>query len=740
MSIRQLLAAFLCVVAIPASAAGQEQRPTVGVAFGGGSARGIAHVGIIRWFEEHHIPIDMAAGTSMGGLIGGAFATGMNASEINAMLQQLNWDEMFGASSFAFKNIRRKADARAYPSRLEFGVKRRIVPPTSINNGEQVDWLVGRIAAPYYGVRTFDELPTPFRAVAVDLLTATPVVLDRGPLAFAMRATMSLPLIFPPVQVDGRVLVDGGAMDNVPADVVRAMGADRVVAVNVGNLEDLKTVDYSLFALAGATLDAMMRANTKEAIKSADIIINVPLGAYGSLAWRRSAELIEEGYKAAESMRDRLLPLAVSEAEYTRWAAAREARRRSTLPVPAFARLEGFSTSDEHHLSDLLARHIGVALNVERFEHDLAVVSGLDRYETVTWRIVDNPAGQSGLLVVGRPKPYGPPFLMLGLNLENTTSQDFRMTLTGRYLGYDIVGSGSELRVDGTVGSDPGIAFELYKPLGATALFVAPYAGISHRMFEVIQDDAVVASYGQVLSRAGANVGVNLGRLSDFRVGAYVGRLTANVQVGNPGLPRVKGKETVTEANWRYDSQDSPVIPSRGQFAYANLQHVFDGPDITPPLATGRSSGRLTQLVGEVSTFRSLDDRDRVFVLAGAGTSFGDRPLPTDQFTLGSPLHLGALDNGEVRGDHYYIVTGGYLRRLGRLPDFMGGPIFAGAWLENGDAFDSSSGPGLRTNASAGVILDTLVGPVILGGSAGFDGRWRTYIGVGRIFGRRHQQ
>ena len=166
-----LLALALSATLFPASISAQgspaqESRPTVGVAFGGGSARGIAHVGIIRWFEEHHIPIDMAAGTSMGGLIGGAFATGMNSGELDEMLKHLNWDEMFGASNFAFKNIRRKADARAYPSRLEFGLARGIVPPTSLNNGEQVDWLVGRIAGPYYGVTTFDELPTPFRAVA----------------------------------------------------------------------------------------------------------------------------------------------------------------------------------------------------------------------------------------------------------------------------------------------------------------------------------------------------------------------------------------------------------------------------------------------------------------------------------------------------------------------------------------------------------------------------------------------
>ena len=253
-----------------------QSRPSIGVAFGGGSARGIAHVGVIRWLAEHRIPIDVAAGTSMGGLIGGSFATGMDADELAAMLAGIDWDLMFGSSSFAYKNIRRKADSRAYPTRLEFGLKGGIVAPTALNNGEQIELLLGRIAGPYSDLDHFDRLPTPFRAVAVDLVSATEVVMDRGSLAQAMRATMSLPLIFPPVERDGRVLVDGGAMNNVPADVVRAMGADRVIAVNVGDLADREGINYSMSGLAGATLDAMMRASTKSSIASADVIIDVP--------------------------------------------------------------------------------------------------------------------------------------------------------------------------------------------------------------------------------------------------------------------------------------------------------------------------------------------------------------------------------------------------------------------------------------------------------------------------------
>jgi NTE family protein len=691
-------------------------------------------VGVIRWLEEHRIPIDVAAGTSMGGLVGGAYATGMDSAELQAFITSLDWDQLFGASTFAYKNIRRKADARDYPSRLEFGLKGGIVPPTALNRGQDVELLLGRIAAPYFDIQDFDDLPTPFRTVAVDLLSAQPVVMRRGSLAEAMRATMSLPLIFPPTEVNGQVLIDGGTMDNVPADVVKAMGADRVIAVNVGDLSDREGVSFTMFGVAGDTLDAMMRASTRRAMTSADVIINVPLEKYGSLDWRRAAALIDEGYKAAEATRDRLLPLAVSEAEFEAWRRDRQARRLKDLPSPAFIETEGFVASDTKRLNTLLARHVGAPLDVKALEADIAVVAGLDRYETVTWQMIRDGARGYGLRIRGRAKAYAPPFMMLGMNLENTTSSDFRITATARYLAFDTVGSGSEWRVDGTVGSDPTLATELYRPIGRTALFVAPYAGVGRRTFNVIDNEAVIARYRQTVSRVGLNVGVNLGAQSDVRVGAYVGRTTASITVGDPGFPELRGQETGGEIVWRMDTQDSPVVPSRGVLSNVRLSRIFNGPDVEVDGETFDFASSVTQLAAVANQFWSVGPRNRVFLYGGIGTSFGDQPLPTDQFTLGMPFRLGAYNAGEIIGPNYYIATGGYLRQVGRLPDFMGGPIFAGGWLENGDAFDEWSLAKWRTNGGVGVVMDTLVGPVIVAGSWGFDGRWRTYFAVGRTF------
>ena len=728
-----LTVVFVLGVALGTSA---QERQKIGVAFGGGSAKGIAHVGVIRWFEEHRIPIDVAAGTSMGGLIGGCYATGMSSAELDHLLSTMNWDELFGASNFAFKNIRRKTDARAYPSRLEFGLKRKISPPTSLNTGEQVDMLLARVTAPYYGIKTFDELPTPFRAVAVDLLSATQVILDRGSLASAMRATMSLPLIFPPVEMDGKILVDGGAMNNVPADVARAMGADVVIAINVGDLSDPKEVSQTLFGLAGGTLSAMMRASTKAGLATADVVLDVPLveRGYKSLDWRKGQEMIEVGYQAAEAKKDTLLKYAVSEDEYARWKARRDGARRAGIPAPSFVRFEGVVESDEQRMEATLGRHVGRPLDIPGLELDLTELSGLDRYETVGWRLVSGEAGEVGLLIRARQKPNAPPFLMLGATLENTTSDSFGVSLSARYLNFDLPFDGAELRIDGTVGSDPFIGMEWYQPLGRTPLFFAPYGGVAKRTYNFVEDESVVARYDQVFLKAGVNVGVNLGAFSDIRLGAYIGRLDADVEVGDPGLPSLKGKETAADLTWRYNGQDSPAIPSRGMAMSARMLYIFDGPVIDPPLATARSSVNLAQFQTIGTSFHTVGSDNRVFAAWGLGTSFDKSPLAVNQFLLGQPFRLGAYDLGELKGDHYYVGTFGYLHQLGRLPDFLGGPVFAGGWLENGDAFDDWNKATFRTQAGVGLMADTLIGPVMLGGTVGFDGRWATYIAIGRLF------
>ena len=303
-------------------------------------------------------------------------------------------------------------------------------------------------------------------------------------------------------------------------------------------------------------------------------------------------------------------------------------------------------------------------------------MTSLDRYQTVNWQPMRDGRG-FGLLVRGRVKPYAPPFMMLGVNLENTTSSDFRITATARYLAFDVIGSGSELRLDGTVGSDPSLAAELYRPIRATPLFLAPYAGVGKLTFNLIEDDSIVARYSQTVSRIGLNAGVNLTAWSDVRIGAYVGRTTASIEVGDPGFPELRGDETGAELVWRLDTQDRPVVPSGGVLSQVRLSRVFSGPDIVVGEESVEIDYRITQLSGVANSFWSIGPRSRTFLYGGVGTSFDSDPLPTDQFSLGTPFRLGAYSAGELRGPHYYVVTGGYLRQVGRFTVLRDDTLFA---------------------------------------------------------------
>jgi NTE family protein len=392
----------------------------------------------------------------------------------------------------------------------------------------------------------------------------------------------------------------------------------------------------------------------------------------------------------------------------------------------------GAVESDAARIEKNLAPRVGQALDIATLETELDTLAGLDRYETVGWRM-DVVDGRTGLLVEARPKAHAPPFLMLGVSLQNTTSDDFSFQLAGRYLTFDAVGSGSELRLDAMAGAQPQLAAELYRPIGDTALFVTGTAGIRSRTLNFVTDDVVVARYGETRSLIGADAGVNLGRVSDLRIGMSTGRLDAGVKTGDPGLPELNGQETRAHLAWRYDGQDSPVVPSHGARGMAIIDYILDSPDLPPEFASGRSNDDVTRFEAAGSSFWSPSRRDRLFVVGGAGTASGS-PLPTEQFQLGAPFRLGAYGIGEFRGDSYAVLTAGYLRAVGRLPDFLGGSIFAGGWLENGSAFDDIGDATLRTNVSLGVVADTLIGPVMLGSSFGFDGAFRYYIAIGRLF------
>jgi NTE family protein len=537
---------------------------------------------------------------------------------------------------------------------------------------------------------------------------------------------MSLPDIFPPVEHGGQVLVDGGALDNIPADVVRSSGAAIVIAIDVGYAQE-EEVDVSMFGLLGRTVDAMMRSSTKAALASADMTIAIDVQGFGSLDWRRADELMTRGYEAAERHSADLLRYRVSEAEWQAWLDAPPGNgvtaRGPAAGVPDHRRRPQVRRAIVAHARGAHERAVectGAGARSRRCPVSTAISRSTGRS-----RRTPAPTASS----CAHATNYAPPFLMLGLTIENTTSEDFRVQLQARYLGSTWP-LGLGLRVDAGIGADPTIAAQRCEPIGGSRFFARATAGSNHT-FNFVANDRVIAEYRERRTGIQADLGFNLSR-QRVAAGFQWGHLVDEVRAGDPGLPELSGEETRASVQWIMDEAGQPGHPvACGSRALVRLTQTFDSPEVA---GINRTNRDLTQAQAGISSFFPVGPLYRLFVVGAAGTSFSDKPLPTRQFTVGYPFLLDAFGIGERRGDHYAVITVGALRRVGRLPDFLGGPIFAGLWFENGSAFNSDEKVDIHSQIGGGITIDTLVGPVILGASAGLDGGWRTIFGIGRIF------
>jgi NTE family protein len=711
-------------------------RLRIGIALGGGSALGLAHMGVLQWLEEHRIPIDIIVGTSMGGLVGGAYAGGRTPEEIRQLMRETDWDAMFISDSpFEDKTFRRKQDRRLYPSALEFGLKHGFSMAAGLNSGQQVSFMLDSLTLPYWDIESFDQLPTPFRCVAVDLRTSKAIVLGDGSLSQALRATMSLPAVFGPVTIGPWLLVDGGVLNNVPADVVRDLGAALVIAVRIGentSKENEKPVP-SILSLAGRTITTMETASERVGLAAADLVIEPDLKDFDSLSWRRSDDLADRGYQAAEAMSAKLLPYAVSTEDYAAYISARRQRTRTTVPVPTRLEVVGATPADAALVLAELAKNVGRPIDQVALKEGILRITGTDRFETVTYGL-GRSGGDTALIITVKPKSYGPPFLSLTLDLNNAKGRSVSATVNGRLTAYNWLVPRSESRTDFAVGTEPLVGEEFYVRLGRTPLFVAPRGSFSEDTRSVYADDIQIAEYTVKEGGGGADFGVALGRLGELRLGADILYVKGSRRIGDLGLPDVQGTEQSASVRLDINGQDAPVVPGRGVALTAVLRYYFQ--TATPSVETSpepiAASSRFWQADVEASIFQRVHGENRLFTLLGAGTSFNSTPV-LNQFSLGGPMRLSAYRVDELRGANYLFGAAGYLIRAARLPDLIGGNFYVGAWLEGGSVFDARRPTSWAVCASGGLILESLIGPVFAGVSIGPDGHHRLYVAVGRL-------
>jgi NTE family protein len=707
-----------------------QRRPVIGLALSGGGALGLTEIGVIRWMEENHIPIARIAGTSMGSIIGSMYATGMSPEEIQKFAKKINWDQAFlPEPGYTDISYRRKQDRRDFLVAAPLGLKHGLRGPNGLNSGQAAGLLLDRVAYPNSGVTDFDELPIPFRCVATDMQSGEAVVLHSGYLGDAVRASMAIPGVFTPVELNGRVLADGGMVQNIPVETAKDMGADTVIAVELhyppGDVGQLST----LVGVLSRAIDVMITQNEHHSLALAQAKVRIDMKGFAITDYKRLDELVELGYKAAASQSAELLRYAITDpSEWQQYLNSRNARKQSAPEKVQKIVVTGADEDTDSRIKQQLAQDIEGPLNLAKIEEKLTRIAGEGRFDRLGYAgFTQN--GVPAIRVTAHEKTYGPPFVDLAVNVEGSGVASFDFSAGTRITFMDLFHRGGEWRSDLLFGSSNLGATEYYQPLGHSRFFVAPYLFASKYARNGFNGLTRIAVFGDERAGGGFDVGFNSGRRSEFRIGyeLFDGKLTP--LIGAAGLPIVHGSTGQFRARFVWDGQDSPSVPSRGSRIVGTLSRVLQSPGLTQAV---------TQLDVQSSTFIPLSNRTSLFTDVSGATTMGGSAGPFQVFTLGGPFRLGAYLPDQFLGNHYAYASFGFRRELYRLPQLVGKRIYWGGWYEAGSAFGTpTDDPGpvvVRGTFNLGVIADTIVGPIALAGSVSPTGQSRVNFSIGRLF------
>ena len=732
-----ILVSSASLSSFPQNAPTAQNNPKIGLVLEGGGALGLAHIGVIQWLEEHRIPVSYIAGTSMGGLVGGVYATGRNPAEVRELVESIQWNDVLrGQVPFQNLTFRRKQDAVVYPGAIEFGLKKGLQFPEGFNTGQEVQFILDRVALPYSTIQNFDQLPIPFACVAADLVTSKQYVFRSGNLATAMRATMSLPGFFSPIRIDGHVLADGGILNNLPVDVARQMGADITLAVHLEVQPMTPTDTLSSFGVLRKSISVTVAANEMRSIELADVLVSVPLGKFDNMDYNQSDALIKAGYAAAQSKAAVLSRLSVDEATWNQYLAQRAARRRQA-PKPQFVEVTGTDARSAKAIEKKFQPAVDQPPDPQQLQRTILNIQGDGRYSGLHYTMV-NKDGAPGLLIHATEKVYAPPIVRPQITLDGSQYNNVLFSIGARITFSNFGGYGSELRNDLVFGSEYGVSSEFYHPIRADKnWFVAPQAVFDSNAFNGYTSGGDLASIYRVKrAGGGVDVGYELGRCHEFRVGYLTEYLRYSLQVGQITQPTVSGREGFARFQYTLLHTDDPVIPTSGQVASFRTQWM----EAYPSPSSGGSIPDFPLSQGNISHFVPLSPRNTLVLSGGGGTLYGTRNIGLPAFSIGGTTLFAAYGNNEILTNQYLDGQLGYLRSLKKLTPLLRGKVYLAARLEGG-TYERSDTPADQpakyrkpVDVLAGVIVNTIFGPVLIGGAVGDAGHQRFFFSLGRVF------
>jgi len=703
-------------------------RPRIGLALEGGGALGEAHIGVLKWFEEHHIPVDYLAGTSMGGLVGGLYATGKSADELRNIVKTADWPLLLGGGTpYPDLSFRRKEDAREIPNAIQIGLKNGASLPPGLNSGHQVNLLIDRETLPYSTIQSFDDLPIPFRCVSTEIVSGKAYIFQNGSLSDALRATISIPGVFDPVRRGNQIFVDGGLVDNLPTDVVRQMGADVVIAVHLQTSPVVAKEIQSAFSILGRSVELVIAETEIRGMGEADLMVKANVEKYSSTDYEKSDELIQIGHDAAEEKAQILKAYALDDAAWAEYQHEKQARIRTRIGVPQFVRVEGVEGEAAVNVQRFLSRMVGKPLDQKALDQLLTRLTGVGRYDSITYDMI-RENDKDGLLIRVHEKSYAPPNLRPTLVVDGTQTDDVTFTLGARLTFMDVAGYRSEWRTDVQVGQTYGIASELYRPFQPLGKwFFAPFVDASQYTFLIYGKSDPKADYRIDRVLGGMDLGYGFSRFSEVRVGYGIGYDNATLRIGTPDFSSYNGRVGALHMRYVLDHTNEAVIPTRGYYIRSNFNFYDTYPGATEAFPSLVLTAQYFQPV--------FHDRDSIFAIAEGGSTFGFRHTGIPQFYLGGVGRLSAYGLNELLGNQYFTGRAGYLRKVFTLPSFVGKQVYLVGYGEVGKMYgDPLPAPRLSGDGAAGLLAETSFGPVFFGGSAGDTGHEKWFFQLGRVF------
>ena len=737
-----LLATCAAALALPSTASwarseatdATSDRPRIGLVLSGGGARGAAHVGVIRALEAMRIPVDAVAGTSMGAVVGGLYAAGLDGEEIAATFRDLDWQELLRDRAPRRELVfRRKQDDRSILARGALGFRENegVVLPLGLVQGQKITQALRGATLRVADVTDFDRLPIPFRALATDLETGEPVVLRSGDLATVLRASMSAPGVLAPVEMDGRLLVDGGLVDNLPVSLAREMGVDVLIAVDVSFPLAERAGLESALDVTNQMIGIMVRRGTRESraqLTERDVLIEPDLGRMTAVDFARVPQVMTEGEAAVDAAAATLAALAVTPERYEAYLAARQHRPAVDEPL-AFVRAAPRSQDDAKRIDAVFGSLAGEPLDIEQLQRKIGRQYGLDRYESVDYRLL-RESGQLGLEIDMRRKGWGPNFLRLGVGIEQDFDGGAAANAGLRVLVTDLNRYDAEWLTDLQLGEEPKFFTELFQPLSLTSdVFVAPSLRHQYATLQVVEEGRRVVRYRTRETEAALAVGAELSNWGEVRLGLARGDGSADVLVGDPGLPRAEFDLGAAYVEFAYDRLDSAYFPKHGQAFRLAWRGEREGLG---------ASGDADLVQGEWLMARSRDRYSVVFGIEG-GSALDDTVVsPQQLFTLGGFLELSGLPDDARAGTQYGLVRAIVYRRVSRGgTGFLEFPAYLGVSFEAGNAWatrDDVDWGRLETGGSVFLGAESPFGPLYLAAGLAEGGERAFYLLLGRTF------